>query len=50
MSATGKVIAPTMSDTRKEVDFAAHVEQTIATNPNAEWVIICLIHHSNIHP
>ena len=30
-----------MSDTRKEADFAAHIEQTIATDPDAEWIFIC---------
>ena len=39
--ATGNVIAPMVSETCKEADFAAHIEQTIATDPTAEWVIIC---------
>jgi len=38
--ATGECIAPTVSDTRKEADFAAHIEETIATDPEAVWIFI----------
>ena len=38
--AQGKVIAPTVGPTRTEEDFAAHIRQTIATDPEAEWVFI----------
>jgi hypothetical protein len=38
--ATGQVIAPTVGPTRTEVDFAAHVTQTIAGDPTAEWILI----------
>jgi hypothetical protein len=38
--ATGKIIEPTVSDTRKEEDFAAHIENTIATDPNGEWIFV----------
>ena len=38
--ATGQCIAPTVGDTRKEADFAAHIEQTIATDPDAAWIFI----------
>jgi putative transposase len=38
--ATGQIIAPTVGPTRTEVDFAAHVAQTIATDPAAEWILI----------
>ena len=38
--ATGRVIAPTLSPTRKEADFARHVAQTIATDPEAAWIFI----------
>jgi transposase len=36
----GQVVTPTVGPTRTEADFAAHVEQTIATDPAAEWVFI----------
>jgi transposase len=45
---TGQVAAPTSGDTRTEADFANHIEQTIATDPEVtKWHIVadCL----NIH-
>lgn len=36
----GWIIAPTLGPTRTEADFAAHVEQTVATDPAAGWVFI----------
>ncbi len=38
--ATGQIIAPTLGFTRTEDDFVNHVAQTIATNPDAKWIII----------
>jgi hypothetical protein len=38
--ATGKVICPTVGDTRNEKDFAAHVGRTVATDPKAPWVFV----------
>jgi DDE superfamily endonuclease len=38
--ATGEVIAPTVQQTRGEVDFANHIEQTIATDPSAGWIFV----------
>jgi hypothetical protein len=38
--ATGQVVAPTVGPTRTEADFVAHVDQTVATDPTAEWVFI----------
>lgn len=38
--ATGQVIAPTVQQTRGEVDFAKHIEQTIATDPKAGWIFV----------
>ena len=38
--ATGKIIAPTLGPTRTEQDFANHIKQTIALNPNGKWIII----------
>jgi DDE superfamily endonuclease len=39
--ASGKIIAPTIGPTRGEADFAAHIRQTIATDPGGTWVFIC---------
>lgn len=36
----GQIIAPTLSETRDNNDFAEHVRQTIATNPTTSWVIV----------
>ena len=38
--ASGQIIAPTLSPTRNEQDFAAHIEQTIATDADAGWIFI----------
>lgn len=38
--ATGEVVAPTVGDTRKEGDFAFHIAQTIATDPDGIWIFI----------
>ena len=38
--ATGEVIAPTVQQTRGEKDFAKHLERTITTDPEAEWVFV----------
>jgi transposase len=36
----GQLLAPTLSETRDNHDFAKHIEQTIATDPAASWVIV----------
>ena len=36
----GWIIAPTLGPTRTEGDFAAHIEQTVATDPLAGWVFL----------
>jgi transposase len=36
----GWVIAPTLGPTRTEADFLAHVQQTVATDPEAGWVFV----------
>jgi hypothetical protein len=36
----GEILAPTISETRDNQDFARHIEQTIATDPTAGWVIV----------
>ena len=38
--ATGEVVAPTIGSSRTEEDFAAHISQTIATDPEAPWLFI----------
>ena len=38
--ATGQVIAPTVGPTRTEDDFAAHLGQTVASDPAAEWIVV----------
>ena len=36
----GEVIAPTVQQTRGEVDFATHIEHTLATDPSAGWIFV----------
>jgi transposase len=38
--AQGTIVAPSIGPTRKEQDFATHIEQTIMTDPQATWVFI----------
>jgi transposase len=38
--ARGRVVAPTVGPTRTAADFARHVAQTVATDPDAEWVFV----------
>jgi putative transposase len=37
---SGHVIRPTVSDTRTEADFAAHLQQTVAQAPQDGWVFV----------
>jgi transposase len=37
---TGAVVSPTVQDTRTEADFVAHLEKTVASDPQATWVIV----------
>lgn len=37
---TGEVVAPTVQQTRTEADFVEHIARTIATDPQASWVIV----------
>lgn len=37
---SGQVIAPSLGPTRNEADFAAHIAQTIATDPDGAWLFI----------
>jgi DDE superfamily endonuclease len=43
----GWVIAPTLGPTRTEADFVTHVQQTVATDPQAGWVF--LVDNLNTH-
>jgi hypothetical protein len=45
--ATGEVVAPSIGATRTEEDFAAHIAQTLATDPEAPWIFI--VDQLNIH-
>jgi transposase len=38
--ATGQVVMPSIGPTRTEADFAAHIRQTIQTDPQAAWIFI----------
>ena len=37
---SGQIVAPTVSDTRTEVDFVAHLRQTVALAPEDTWVFV----------
>ena len=45
--ATGRVIAPSIGSTRTNEDFASHIAQTIATDPDARWIFV--VDQLNIH-
>lgn len=38
--ATGQCCAPSIGDTRTEADFVAHIEQTVAQDPEGTWIFI----------
>lgn len=44
---TGEMISPTLGPTRTEDDFVTHIEQTVASDPHAEWIVI--VDGLNIH-
>jgi hypothetical protein len=37
--ATGQIVSPSIGATRAKADFVAHIAQTIATDPEAQWTI-----------
>lgn len=39
--ATGKIVAPSIGDTRTEEDFTAHIQATIDTDPQGKWIFVC---------
>ena len=45
--ATGQLVTPSVGPTRTEEDFAAHIQQTIETDPEAPWIFI--VDQLNIH-
>jgi putative transposase len=45
--ATGRIIAPSIGQSRTNEDFASHIEKTIATDPDAGWVFV--VDQLNIH-
>jgi transposase len=45
--ATGQVVSPSLGPTRTEADFADHIAQTLASDPQAVWVF--LTDQLNIH-
>lgn len=45
--ATGECVAPSIGDTRTEADFLAHIEQTVALDPDGTWIFI--VDQLNIH-
>lgn len=38
--ATGKVVFPTIQDTRTEADFLAHIQQLVESDPEGQWIFI----------
>jgi len=38
--ATGQIVTPSLGPTRTEADFAAHIKETISTDPEASWIFI----------
>jgi transposase len=37
---TGRVVSPSIGETRTEADFAAHIDRTIETDPEGIWVFV----------
>lgn len=38
--ATGKIIAPSIGDSRTELDFLEHIKQTVKEDESGEWIFI----------
>ncbi len=38
--ATGKVIFPTVQETRTEADFLSHIQQLVNSDPQGQWIFI----------
>jgi hypothetical protein len=39
--ATGKVLTPSIGDTRTEIDFLEHIKKIIGCDPEAQWIFVC---------
>jgi hypothetical protein len=39
--ATGKILTPSIGETRTEMDFAEHLEKTIDLDHEAQWIFVC---------
>lgn len=37
---TGEIVSPTLEATRTEPEFVAHIERTVAADPDAPWVFV----------
>jgi transposase len=44
---TGELLRPTIGPTRTEADFAGHIKQTVAADPEGSWVFV--VDNLNIH-
>lgn len=44
---TGEMLSPTIGPTRTEEDFVRHIERTVASDPQGEWIFI--VDGLNIH-
>jgi len=44
---TGALLRPTIGPTRTEIDFARHIAQTVAIDPEGSWVFV--VDNLNIH-
>jgi transposase len=44
---TGELLSPTLGATRTESDFASHIAETMATDPEGSWVFV--VDNLNIH-
>ena len=44
---TGKIVCPTLEQTRTEPEFVSHIGRTVDTDPTAEWIFVvdCLNTH-----
>ena len=38
--ATGRIVSPSLQETRTEVDFVTHIDKTISTDPDATWIFV----------
>ena len=37
---TGTIVCPTREATRTEPEFVAHIERTVDTDPDGEWIFV----------